>query len=172
MLCATDIQKYNSLSQEERVYIFLDGLDDRLNHIQSDVLQLKPFPTIEQASGVETLTIDVIMTTKGSNYGQQPEVTGKHNFSSKSKGPSTGSKCTHCENAKHTHDTYFKLHGYSEWWHELQARIKKDPTTLEDNAGKAVVATTEPHLSLIPLTDPSTSVDQGNCDRVFHNSTS
>lgn len=48
----------------------------------------------------------------------------------------------------------------------------KDPTALEDSAGKAVVATTEPHLSLIPLTDPSTSVDQGNCGRVFRNSTS
>ncbi|KAF2306639.1 hypothetical protein GH714_019993 [Hevea brasiliensis] len=49
MECATDIQKYNSLLQEERVYIFLDGLDDRLDNIRSHVLQLKPFPTIEQA---------------------------------------------------------------------------------------------------------------------------
>jgi hypothetical protein len=28
--CNTDIQKYNSLLQEHRVYIFLNGLDDRL----------------------------------------------------------------------------------------------------------------------------------------------
>ena len=28
MECAADIQKYNSILQEERVYIFLDGLDD------------------------------------------------------------------------------------------------------------------------------------------------
>lgn len=49
MECALDIQQYNSLLQEERVYVFLDGLDDRLDNIRSDVLQLKPFPTIEQA---------------------------------------------------------------------------------------------------------------------------
>lgn len=49
MKCTGDIQKYNSIVQEERVYIFLDGLDDRLDKIRSDVLQLQPFPTIEQA---------------------------------------------------------------------------------------------------------------------------
>lgn len=49
MDCAVYIQKYNSLLQDERFYIFLDDLDDRLDHIRSDVLQFKPFPVIEQA---------------------------------------------------------------------------------------------------------------------------
>ena len=49
MESAGDIQKYNALLQEDRVYIFLDGLDDRLDKIRSDVLQIKPFPTVEQA---------------------------------------------------------------------------------------------------------------------------
>jgi hypothetical protein len=49
MECAIDIQKYNSLIQEERVFIFLDGLDDRLDNIRNDILQLKPFLIIEQA---------------------------------------------------------------------------------------------------------------------------
>jgi hypothetical protein len=39
MECAIDIQKYNSLIQEERVFIFLDGLDDRLDNICNDILQ-------------------------------------------------------------------------------------------------------------------------------------
>ncbi|KAF5455638.1 hypothetical protein F2P56_025190 [Juglans regia] len=47
MKCAIDIQKYNSIVQEERVYVFLDGLDDRLDNIRSDVLQLQLFPTVE-----------------------------------------------------------------------------------------------------------------------------
>ncbi|RVW97991.1 hypothetical protein CK203_029056 [Vitis vinifera] len=47
MNCATDIQKYNTILQEDRVYIFLDGLDDWLDKIRSDVLQICPFPTIE-----------------------------------------------------------------------------------------------------------------------------
>lgn len=48
MKCAIDIQRYNSILQE-RVYTLLDGLDDRLDHVRTDVLCLKPFPSIEQA---------------------------------------------------------------------------------------------------------------------------
>ena len=40
---------YNNLLQDDRVYTFLDGLDDRLNNIRSDVLQMQPFPMVEQA---------------------------------------------------------------------------------------------------------------------------
>ena len=49
MECRTDIQQYNRRIQEERVYTFLDGLDDKLDQIRSDVLQLHPFPSVEQA---------------------------------------------------------------------------------------------------------------------------
>ena len=50
MECAIDIQKYNSILQEDQVYDFLHVLDDRLDKTRSDVLQLKPFPTVEQAT--------------------------------------------------------------------------------------------------------------------------
>lgn len=49
MECATDIHHYNNLLQEDCVYTFLDGLDDRLDNIRSDVVQIRPFPSIEQA---------------------------------------------------------------------------------------------------------------------------
>ena len=49
MECPADIQQYNNLLQEDRVYVFLDGLDDKLDNIHSDMLQLHPFPTVEQA---------------------------------------------------------------------------------------------------------------------------
>ena len=80
MECAIDIQKYNTILQEERVYVFLDELDDRLDNIRSDVLQLKPFPTVEQAyahvrredvrqsvmaSGAEVVASGAVMATKG-----------------------------------------------------------------------------------------------------------
>lgn len=65
MKCDTDTQKYNSLLQEDRVYTFLDGLDDRLDKIRSDVLQTQPFPTVEQAYAQvrrEDLRQSVMMT--------------------------------------------------------------------------------------------------------------
>ena len=49
MACAIDIQNYHFILQEERVYTFLDGLDDRLDHVRSYVLLLQPFSSIEQA---------------------------------------------------------------------------------------------------------------------------
>lgn len=84
MKCATDIQKYNTILQEDRVYIFLDGLDDRLDKIQSDVLHIRHFSTIEQAYAhvrreeirqammlIGTDTTGAIMASKGVKIGQQ-----------------------------------------------------------------------------------------------------
>jgi hypothetical protein len=68
MECASDIHKYNTLLQEDRVYVFLDGLDDRLDKIRSDVLQLQPFPTVEQAYACvrrEDTRQSVMLTTNG-----------------------------------------------------------------------------------------------------------
>ena len=48
MKCVEDIQTYNTTIQEDRVYIFLDGLDDYLDKVRSDVLQIRPFSTVEQ----------------------------------------------------------------------------------------------------------------------------
>lgn len=38
VICHVDIERYNSAIQEDRVYIFLDGLDDRLDNVWADVL--------------------------------------------------------------------------------------------------------------------------------------
>ncbi|KAI5350599.1 hypothetical protein L3X38_003490 [Prunus dulcis] len=45
----SDIKRYNDILQEDLVYIFLDGLDDRLDKARSDVLHMTPFPTVDQA---------------------------------------------------------------------------------------------------------------------------
>ncbi|CAL8152254.1 unnamed protein product [Prunus armeniaca] len=45
----SDIKRYNDILQEDRVYIFLDDLDDRLDKARSDVLHMTPFPTVDHA---------------------------------------------------------------------------------------------------------------------------
>ena len=37
-----------------------------------------------------------------------------------------GLKCSHCRNSKHTQDSCFNLHGYLNWWNELQAKKKRN----------------------------------------------
>ena len=106
MKCAIDIKRYNSMLQEERVYIFLDGLDDRLDLVRSDVLRLKPFPSIEQAyahvrredlrqsvmiSGAKVVTSGAIMATKGVRSGQSQTLL-KSGSSSRSRGHFDGNK--------------------------------------------------------------------------------
>ena len=164
MACAIDIQNYYSMLQEEWVYTFLNRLDDRLDHVWSDVLRLKPFPSIEQAyahirredfrqsvmvSRAEVVASGAIMAIKGVKSGHSQTLL-KSGSSSQSEGHLDGSKCTHCGITKHTRETCFKLHGYPDWWHELQAQKKWDAPVTEDVPSRAAVATTESQLSLIP----------------------
>jgi len=190
MDCAVDIQKYNLILQEDRLYTFLDGLDDRLDKTRSDVLQLKPFPTVEQAyahirreeirqtvmtSGAESAP-GMVMNSKGLKAGRYhpPMKIGffslnndRPNPSEKISAPSDGIKCTHCGNAKHTRETCFKLHGYPDWWHELQTRKKRD--TPNGSTGRAAIANGEPSLSL--TSHAETTHNSGNNSNVLHSST-
>ncbi|XP_034919512.1 uncharacterized protein [Populus alba] len=157
------LEKFYNELQEERVYVFLDGLDDHLDHIRCDVLQIKPFPTVEQAyahvrrealrQAVMTTCVDDLagagLASKSFKHSSHSLYFhgGKSASSSKSRATFDGTKCSHCGGAKHTHETCFKLHGYPDWWHELQARKPRDG----GNIGQATVAmAAEPHLSLIP----------------------
>ncbi|KAF7145766.1 hypothetical protein RHSIM_Rhsim04G0082900 [Rhododendron simsii] len=181
MDCAVDIQKYNSIQQEDRVYIFLDGLDDRLDKIRSEVLQLQPFPTVEQAyahvrmedirqmvmiTGTETTT-GAVMASRGIKMGQQQPLSlqmpkngssstssGSHFTNSKAKVQPEGGGCTHCKNPKHTRETCFKLHGYLEWWNELKA-WKHRVATSNEGSGRVAMVNAEPQLSFISEEEPS-----------------
>jgi hypothetical protein len=46
-----DIEKFNLYIQKTQVYIFFDGLEDRFDAIRAQVLQIKLFPSVEQAYG-------------------------------------------------------------------------------------------------------------------------
>ncbi|RVW71211.1 Retrovirus-related Pol polyprotein from transposon TNT 1-94 [Vitis vinifera] len=147
------------------------------NNMLSDVLQLKPFPTVEQAyahvrreavrQAVMTASngeeaAGAVMASRSLKQGPSTvanslSLNGKF---SKSNGPSNDMKCSHCGNSKHTRDTCFKLHGYPDWWHELQAKRRRDGNGKDGGAsknatngtGKAAIASAESQLSLIPTT--------------------
>ena len=111
------------------------------------------------------------MATKGVRSGQSQTLL-KSGSSSQSKGHFDGNKCTHCGSTKHTRETCFKVHGYPDWWHELQARKKQDAFATEDVRGRVAVAMAESQLSLIPVAEPFVSTpDQGNCGQVVCSST-
>ncbi|XP_059649773.1 uncharacterized protein LOC132295500 [Cornus florida] len=145
MQCEIDIQRYDSILQEDRVYTFLDGLDDRLDKIRGDVLEIQPFPTVEQAyahvrredlrqavmlTKGDTTPSAIMLSKGGQKSQQQPSLqilsNGKLNTWTKSKSQAEGGGCTHCGHMKHTRDICFKLHGYPKWWHELKKKKKRE----------------------------------------------
>ncbi|RZB86491.1 Exocyst complex component EXO70B1 [Glycine soja] len=165
MLCDADIQRYNLILQEDRVYTFLDGLDDRLNKIRADVLQMQPFPMVEQAYALvrrEDLSHSVMMVNEDiasggamlSRRGHKPQhrlslqMTSNGKPTTKSQSQGEGEGCKHCGNMKHTKETCFKLHGYPDWWHELKEKKKRESSG-GNNSGRAALVSVEPQLSLI-----------------------
>lgn len=153
---------------------------------RGDVLQIKPFPTVEQAyahvrredlrqavmMAKEDTTPGAVMLSKGGQKPQQHSslqmLSGEKQNITKAKSQVEGGGCTHCGNMKHTRETCFKLHGYPEWWHELKGK-KKGDTGASEKPGRAALASTEPQLSLIPHGNPTTytneptaSSDSGN----------
>ncbi|XP_078166075.1 uncharacterized protein LOC144560701 isoform X2 [Carex rostrata] len=148
MECPKDIEKHNSLVQEERVYNFLDGLDDRLDSIRAEVLRMEPFPSIEEAFArirqedvrqnyhlekVENNT-PVAMVVKENEAHLIPARSGQ----TKPRPPPGG--CTHCGGIKHTRETCFKLHGYPDWWKDPKKKKQQG-----NDAGKATIASGYPH---------------------------
>jgi hypothetical protein len=134
----------------------LDGLDDRLDKIRADVLQLHPFPTIEQAyahvqredlrqmvmlSKADTSSSMAMISKGGQKSQQQPSlqmvINGKPGM--KSKTQVEGGGCTHCGNMKHTKETCFKLHGYPDWWHEFKTKKSVKVVVLHLSALRALL---------------------------------
>ncbi|XP_068649582.1 uncharacterized protein [Aristolochia californica] len=114
------------------------------DHIQSDVLQIQPFPIVDQAfvhvckeafhQAVMTTSCSddspvAVLASKSNKYGSHPPTHSgsislrgsKSGSTSKSRVPPNhdGTKCSYCGNAKHTRENCFKLHRYPDWWHEL-----------------------------------------------------
>ncbi|RVW35157.1 Retrovirus-related Pol polyprotein from transposon TNT 1-94 [Vitis vinifera] len=166
MQCPADIQHFNNMLQEDRVYTFLDGLDDKLDNIRSDVLQLKPFPTVEQAyahvrreavrQAVMTASngeeaAGVVMASRSLKQGpsiatNSLSLNGKF---SKSNGPSNDMKCSH---SKRRRDGNGKDGGASK--------------NAADGTGKAAIASAESQLSLIPTT--TVDLDTGATDHMTY----
>ncbi|KAJ0008292.1 hypothetical protein Pint_30478 [Pistacia integerrima] len=100
------LKHYNRIIQEDRVYIFLDGLDARLDNIRADVM------TTHDTDGLQ----GAVLASKALTL-----TTSAHGKSAKNRNSTDGRKCSDCGNQKHTRENCFKLHGYLDWWHDLQA---------------------------------------------------
>ncbi|XP_056167392.1 uncharacterized protein LOC130138180 [Syzygium oleosum] len=182
MQCPTDILRYNAIVHEDRVYTFLDGLDDRLDNVRADVMKMDPFPTIEQAYARvrrEDMRQSIMLSTpvevtSGSAMVSQRGKGDQLVLSARGPRPKPGMPiqsegCSHCGNPKHIAASCFKLHGYPNWWDDFQTKKKKPGSQKGRNGGQASLVTNG--LSLIPMEPESADAEslEGNCGFVFAN---
>ncbi|KAL3510952.1 hypothetical protein ACH5RR_030353 [Cinchona calisaya] len=142
-----DIHTYNQIIQEERLYIFLDGLDDKLDATRRDILNTHPIPSLAEAYAM--VRREIRRQTVMNDGGIPDQMAGGVGLAMKSRSDSQSSpreffsaspwnksgnnkrnanaqKCEHCGGSKHTKETCFKIYGFPEWWSEYQNKKKGD----------------------------------------------
>lgn len=109
MECSNDIETLMEHIAEDRVYIFLAGLDRNLDQVCGQVLVAFPLPSLEEPIH------RFVMKSRGYSL-WQPKIDWKHRPVSKrttlrpqpippTHSPNSFSHfCTHCNNTKHTDD--------------------------------------------------------------------
>lgn len=113
MECTRDIERYTTLVNSQRLYIFLAGLDSHLDGVRGRILATTPLPNLQAAYAIvctEANRQDAMLNVTPSDGAVM--AARRSFFHDSKKGVR---KCTHCNGDNHVIDTCFKLHGYPEW---------------------------------------------------------
>ncbi|KAI3667046.1 hypothetical protein L6452_42088 [Arctium lappa] len=150
-------KRLNELKEKERLYEFLMGLDENFSVIRTQILAMKPTPTLgatyhlvaedeqqraitgaSKRPGVEATAFQVnYMSQKG---GQQAQ--GANKVTPKvSKLPVNEKleKCTFCGKDGHTKDGCFKIIGYPDWWPGKEKKEKSKPKATSVEIGSSPI---------------------------------
>jgi len=137
MKCSDDIATFNKIKQEQRLYQFLIGIDEKFEVIRRDLLMQEKTPSVESAYAairreaarlqilkpttsskentlLEEVGIELTARNKPPEQGQgwsHPETAGRRP-SQQDKEDKSHIHCTHCGMKKHTKETCFKIVGY------------------------------------------------------------
>ncbi|XLS44568.1 hypothetical protein HN51_001433 [Arachis hypogaea] len=154
MQCTTDIAIFNKIKQEQRLYQFLTGIDEKFEAIRRDLLMQEKTPLVESAYAAvrrEAARLQILKPTTSSEgstslgevgiglvarnkQGQGPrwnrsETAGRRS-SQREKEDKSHLLCTHCGMRKHTKETCFKIVGYPEWWEDPKPKNHKAATAV------------------------------------------
>ncbi|KAB5519000.1 hypothetical protein DKX38_023319 [Salix brachista] len=141
---------------EDRVYLFLAGLDDVYDSIRGDILRTDPLPGPDVAFSTvrrEELRRHTMMNQSDtSQMAMAVKKVGNHPITSSSLMP-VGGPCTHCGSTKHVAETCFKKHGYPDWWPAHKERLQAR------KSGKMAMCTSMP----LPASVTPSSATQPSC---------
>ncbi|KAG8654095.1 hypothetical protein MANES_05G099550v8 [Manihot esculenta] len=125
----------NQEIQDERLYLFLAGVQSDLDPVRREILNEEPLPTLDNAYSQlrgEKLRGAIHLPLPspailGSDLVGAGLLTKNRSDTDKSslRDDKSGIKCTYCSGSRHTRDGCFKIIGYPEWWEENKTRKKK-----------------------------------------------
>lgn len=144
MKCADDITAYNTIRAEQKLFQFLNALDQKFDPIKREILRRDSLPTAEAAYAAvrkETTHQNILRTgsspsqgiaaglitieAEGAGYATQRRPIVKSS-GTPTRVDKSKLKCTHCGMIKHTKEQCFRLVGYPEWWDDGHKKGKKD----------------------------------------------
>jgi hypothetical protein len=157
-----NIERYNKIVQEERLFNFLNGLSDRLDQMRAHILQTSPLSITEQAFAWvkreevrQNLMVGKDEMSAAVMYaGTKPTLKSPSEMlpSNQKSDRKNHLKCTHCGGTRHTKDTCFEIHGYPEWWKEGKKktggynRARPSVNMIQSNRTTETAGITEPGL--------------------------
>ncbi|XP_071704383.1 uncharacterized protein [Rutidosis leptorrhynchoides] len=136
-----DIVKYNNIRFEQKLFQFLNALDQKHDNIKRELLRIEPLPSVEGAYAAirkenahQTIfgTKTDIPTNSGivsglvapASKSKEPDGHGlvsrnqrRSDYSSSSR-DKDNLKCSECGLKRHTKEQCFKVIGYPEWWND------------------------------------------------------
>ena len=155
MKCSDDIATFNKIKQEQRLYQFLIGIDEKFEVIRRDLLMqektpsvesayavvrreaiwlqnLKPTTSSEESTSLEKVKISLTARNRPPEQGQgwsRPE-SARRRPSHRGKEDKSHFHCTHCGMKKHIKETCFKIVGCPELWEDFKQKNRKAATIM------------------------------------------
>nr|GEV08275.1 leucine-rich repeat-containing protein [Tanacetum cinerariifolium] len=159
MKCPEDIKTYSNLRPEQKLFQYINSLDQKYEPVKREILRLEPLPSAKAAYAVvrkEAAYQNILGETSNDIHGIAGDLVateteglwlvtnGHRRFEGKGNGPSgkedkTKLKYGNCDKTRHTKEQCFEIIGYPDWWNDGH---KKDKKNLGPERGKAFAANT------------------------------
>ena len=162
MECSNHIEKWRKCTADDRIYVFLTGLDHNLDQVSGQISAASSLPSLEEAysqvhreenkqftMGIEDRLEVSTLTVQKNNYQPTPPNHSSNPFSH---------FCTHCNKTRYTEDVCWNNHGYREWYKLKQAEKRNKKST-------QVAVTNTPPYSTSHVT--RVSLEDGNSGLFF-----
>jgi len=147
MKCDGDRAEHNRITEENRLFNFLSGLNSQFDAVRREILRMDPLPTVESGYSAVRKEAGRLRILAGSSEGDQKSggigvgLTSRRtpdrqqgwnhrghpdpeSRMTRTSGDKAKLRCSYCNLTGHTKETCFKLHGYPEWFEGRTGKLR------------------------------------------------